>query len=160
MLDAGRWLPWSDFRVQNTDVRRQNGRAGACSPFRFQNSDVRCQMFNAGLGGQSRKADVTFFLPLTREVARAQRVTEGETNQMPARVVAGFPGQNSELRNQMSERVVAGLCACRAQFDTDTRPGCDENKINHRRGGTPCPPEHSSVRTHAPAVQKIKSQQA
>ena len=49
------------------------------------------------------------FLPLTREVARAQRVTEGETNQMPTCVVAGFPSQNSEFRNQMSERVVAGF---------------------------------------------------
>ena len=123
-------------------------------------------MFNVGLGGQSQKSDVTFFLPLTGavaeappvaekarrgrrsgqnlpcapsrqilgtargpEVARAQRVTEGEANQIPIRVVAGFPGQNSEFRGQRSERVVAGFCACCAQFDTDTRPGCAENKI-------------------------------
>ncbi len=50
------------------------------------------------------KSQQQLFLPLTREVARAQRVTEGETNQMSARVVAGFHAcprrrQNTDVRN-------------------------------------------------------------
>ena len=80
--------------------------------------------------------------------------------QRSERVVAGFPCQNSDVRCQRSERVVAGLCACRTQPDTDTRFGCDENKIDCRRGGSPCPPEHSSARTRVPAVQETANAHA
>ena len=53
-------------------------------------------------------------------------------SQKSERVVAGFPCQNSEFRNQKSERVVAGFHARHTQSDTDTRPGCDENKSVQR----------------------------
>ena len=53
----------------------------------------------------------------------------------------------------MLERVVAGFHACHTQHDTDTRPGCDENKIPVVVGRGLAPAvKHSLIRTHVSAV--------
>ena len=85
-------------------------------------------------------------------------------NPMSARVVAGFPVQISEFRRQRSEVKTcrAGACSRRENGGWLTKlfPSVQNVKIrrNQRRGGSPCPPEGSWFVKLFPAVQILKKQ--